>query len=582
MNNTVSHNIVKGGGKILLRPPITYYGGKQRMVRELLALVPEHTLYVEAFMGGGALFFAKSPSSSEVINDLNGEVTNFYAVLQSDFENLQGKVKSTLHSRVWYDKALEVYNNPQSHDALSRAWAFWVVTNQGFSSRIGTWGVGRDNKMGKSLASKRERFSPELSERLKHVQVESSDALKVISRYDKRDTFFYLDPPYYNSNCGHYKGFSESDFQELLNNLSQIEGKFLLSCYPSDLLNKYVERFGWRKKEVQQTFCVTHKSTKKKTEVLVFNYELPVIVLSTDRDADISIARRTYYEGETDNSVLNYQKALCARLQIFDRNSKLVIDKNVGVDSRNNAMSRLQRSEQLMCFGSNENIYDQMPSLQKDFRERFSDQKAATLEMIYRSLSNGIRSAKSETPRKWLAQYKLSIEATGACFNSGQIHHRKSDAFKRELERVGFMIESKVGTNNGQIPFTVFGIFSVMFPLRDEKNQVTNFYAVKLRSEKKSYMNYSGIYPQYPHEMTRKLYIVPSVIDAATLLESKVLDNREAVMALFDGQFLDQHYEAIKRLKHLEQIVLIESANAMAHVETNKSNSNDRHKRKVA
>jgi|GEM_PF-115946 len=575
MQHASPYKPVSSSTKILLRPPITYYGGKQRMVRELLALIPEHALYVEAYMGGGALFFAKQPSSSEVINDINGEVTNFYAVLQSDFENLQRKIKATLHSRVWYDKALDIYNTPQYHDALSRAWAFWVVTNQGFSSRIGNWGVGRDNKMGKSLAGKRERFSPELSERLKHVQVESNDGLRILSRYDTPDTFFYLDPPYFNSNCGHYKGFSEDDFVMLLNSLSQLQGKFLLSCYPSPLLDQYIEKFGWQRKEVLQTFCVTHKSKKIKTEVLVFNYDPPVNVLPVDESAEVSI-------GEIDSSILKYQNALRARLQIFDHKSKLVIDKNVRGDSRNNAMSRLQRSEQFMCFGSNENIYDQMPSLPKDFRERFSDQKAATLEMIYRSLSNGIRSAKSETPRKWLAQHKLSIEATGTCFNSGQIHHRKSDAFKRELERVGFMIESRVGTNNGQIPFTVFGIFSVMFPLRDEKNQVTNFYAIGIRNNKRSYMNYSGIYPNYPHEMTKKLYIVASVIDAATLLESKVLDNREAVMALFDGQFLDQHFDAIKRLKHLEQIVLIESANAMANVVTNKSNSHEKHKRKVA
>lgn len=535
--------------KILLRPPITYYGGKQRMVQELLALVPDHSLYVEAFMGGGALFFAKEPSRSEVINDLNGEVSNFYAVLQSDFDNLQRRIKATLHSRVWYDKALDVYNNSHAHDELSRAWAFWVVTNQGFSSRIGNWGLGRDNKMGKSIANKRERFTPQLSERLQHVQVESGDAMKVIARYDSPDTFFYLDPPYFNSNCGHYKGFSEDDFMILLDSLSQLQGKFLLSCYPSPLMEQYIEKFGWMKKEVQQVFCVTHKSVNKKTEVLVFNYEPPVT-----------------------NS----------RLQNSDHSCKLLIDESLAEIATNNPMNGLQRSDHLVCFGSNENIYDQMPSLPKDFLGRFSDQRAATLEMIYRSLSNGIRNAKSETPRRWLAEYKLSIESSGACFNSGQIHHRKSDAFKRELERVGFMRESGVGTNNGQTPFTVFGIFSVLFPLRDEKDQVTNFFSVGLRNKKTGYMNHSGVYPQYPHEMTKKLYVVPSIIDAATMIESKVLDNREAVIALFDGQFMEQHYEAIKRLKHLEQIILVESHISTAKVSNHKQNKNERSKRKVA
>lgn len=63
-----------------LRTPITYYGGKQRMLGYILPLIPDHTLYVEAFSGGAAVFFAKKPSKAEVINDLRGDVVNFYRI----------------------------------------------------------------------------------------------------------------------------------------------------------------------------------------------------------------------------------------------------------------------------------------------------------------------------------------------------------------------------------------------------------------------------------------------------------------------------------------------------------------------
>lgn len=57
-----------------MKPPITYYGGKQKLIKHLLPLIPEHNLYAEPFFGGGALFWAKEPSNVEVINDTNREL----------------------------------------------------------------------------------------------------------------------------------------------------------------------------------------------------------------------------------------------------------------------------------------------------------------------------------------------------------------------------------------------------------------------------------------------------------------------------------------------------------------------------
>jgi DNA adenine methylase len=519
-----------------LKPPITYYGGKQRLSKELLRLIPQHKLYVEAFMGGGALFFRKSPSESEIINDINGEVVNFYFVLQSDFYKLQKRIKGTLHSRSLYEEASRIYNDPERYDKVTRAWAFWVVTNQGFSSRIGAWGLGTDNKMGKSLNGKRERFTEELGERLKHVQIESRDAIEVIRRFDSEETFFYLDPPYFNSNCGHYRGFLESDFLKLLEVLSHIKGKFLLSSYPSEVLDTYIEKHKWKKREKEQGFCVSHSSKKKKTELMVFNYEEP---------------EENSFSTQGHNT----------RLHDLSGKSKLVVEENLAQITINNGRNSLQRDEELLCFGETNSYYDLMLATPENPKGKFSDQAKATMERIYRSLSNGIRSAKAHVPRQWLKDKKLSAELTGACFNSGQIHHRKSEEFKAELARVGFARKSNAGTNGGT-PYTVFGIFSVMFPLRNEKNEVVNFYAVGIRNDKKGFMNDEGIYPQYPHEMTKKLYIVQAVMDAAILLESRVMDNREAVIALQDGEYLPQHAEAISRLKHLEEIVIIESPTA--------------------
>ncbi|HXA02804.1 MAG TPA: hypothetical protein VNW99_12495 [Cytophagaceae bacterium] len=184
-------------------------------------------------------------------------------------------------------------------------------------------------------------------------------------------------------------------------------------------------------------------------------------------------------------------------------------------------------------------------------------EKIELLAFVHRSLSNGIRSAKSTAPREWLAKNGLSFEVTGACFNSGQIHHRKEQSFKDALEESGFLKKSNAPTNAGQIPYTVFGNYSVIFPLRNNHNDVVNFYASSIEKEKTAYMNEEGIYPGYPDELIKKLFITENILDAATMLESKVMDNREAVIALCNGKLLRQHEEAISKIKELNEVIII-------------------------
>jgi len=64
-----------------MKTPVSYYGGKQKLATKICSLIPEHTLYSEPFIGGGAIFFAKEPSPVEVLNDTNKELMNFYKVV---------------------------------------------------------------------------------------------------------------------------------------------------------------------------------------------------------------------------------------------------------------------------------------------------------------------------------------------------------------------------------------------------------------------------------------------------------------------------------------------------------------------
>lgn len=256
-----------------MKTPITYYGGKQTLVKYLLPLIPHHKMYCEPFFGGGAVFFAKPKSEVEVINDINGEIVNFFKVIKTKFAQLQTEIKSTLHSRELYKNAMVVYEHPDLFTDIKRAWALWVLTNQGFAGLIGSWGFGKDDSKEAALANKRDAFTKEYEDRLAKVQIENNHAIKVINRCDDKETFIYADPPYIGSDQGHYKGYSESDYKELLDTLSKVKGKFLLSSYPSKILNTYIKKYKWKVQKVTKNVAVTKHTEKVKTEMIVMNYD---------------------------------------------------------------------------------------------------------------------------------------------------------------------------------------------------------------------------------------------------------------------------------------------------------------------
>lgn len=256
-----------------MKTPISYYGGKQTMLRHILPLIPPHTLYCEPFFGGGAVFFAKAPSEVEVINDVNGELINFYKVVRSNFSELQKEIQSTLHSREIYKRTEVIYQFPDMFSEVKRAWAFWVQTNQGFANMIGSWGFGKTNSKEKGIASKRDAFVKAYADRLKTVQIEHNDALTVMERCNDKDSFVYCDPPYIGSHMGHYEGYTEAQYESLLHQLAKWKGKFLLSSYPSKILTRFIKTHKWKVKKIVKTVAVTKLTDKVKTELLVFNYD---------------------------------------------------------------------------------------------------------------------------------------------------------------------------------------------------------------------------------------------------------------------------------------------------------------------
>tara|TARA_R110000823_G_scaffold309594_5_gene433984 strand:+ start:1265 stop:2089 length:825 start_codon:yes stop_codon:yes gene_type:complete len=262
-----------------LKTPISYYGGKQNLISTILPLFPNHKLYAEPFVGGGAVFWAKTRSEVEVINDTNRELINFYEVVQNEFVELEKMIRISLHSRSLHKDAQVVYDNPHMFTRIKRAWAVWVLASQSFSSMLdGSWGYDKaKGSTSQKVTNKRESFTIDFAVRIQNVQIECTDALRIIKSRDTKDSLFYCDPPYFNSDCGHYDGYSREDFEMLLKTLSDIEGKFILSSYPSDILATFTADNNWSKMSIEQTVSVSNSNdspNKKKLEVITANYDL--------------------------------------------------------------------------------------------------------------------------------------------------------------------------------------------------------------------------------------------------------------------------------------------------------------------
>jgi DNA adenine methylase len=261
---------------IKIKTPITYYGGKQTMLKPIRPLIPPHSIYTEAFAGGVAVFWDKEPSAVEVLNDLNGELINFYRVLRLDYDALKTEIEVTIHSRGQHRHAWYIYNNPDFFSKIQRAWAVWVSSKLGFAGQFGS-GFGFDRDKARhplKITNAKQQIDDSLCHRLEGVTIDCDDALSVILPYDTADTWHFIDPPYIGANMGHYSGmFNEQNLVELLDMLTTIKGKFMLTMYPNDIIKQYVDNHGWQIHAIERQVSACKAANRRKQEEwMVVNY----------------------------------------------------------------------------------------------------------------------------------------------------------------------------------------------------------------------------------------------------------------------------------------------------------------------
>lgn len=255
---------------------MSWIGGKKAL-RDVI--VPRFPLfyerYIEVFGGGGWVLFHKPPGNDfEVYNDFNSLLTNLYRCVRDRPLELIEALRFVLNSREDFEITRNILATGSTADDVQRAAYFYQLIRYSYASSLTSFG-SQPHDMWSNFP-----LIEQAHRRLARVVIEKKDCVKLIRQYDRPESFFYLDPPYieterYYSNIGE-NGFTEIDHIRLRDALMSIMGKFLLSyndCpFAWDLYDKpgiHIERVS-RINNIKQRYdngCLFE-------ELLIANYDM--------------------------------------------------------------------------------------------------------------------------------------------------------------------------------------------------------------------------------------------------------------------------------------------------------------------
>jgi len=253
-----------------MRGPINYIGGKNRLANVIIERIPEHLTYIEPFSGGARVFFRKTPSKVEILNDLDSELVNFYRVCQCHHEELIRSMRFMPVSREWFYGLEKV--KPEKLTDIQRAARFLYLQKLAYGGRITrkAYAIRVLEKANLRADAITETLN-ETHARLIGVQIEHLPYDEVIRRYDRPSTFFYLDPPYYDIRLYNYN-LEHGDFVDMVALLRNIKGKFLLSLNDHPEVRKLFA--GFHIETVKIAYSLHRKAGKRYQELLISNYKL--------------------------------------------------------------------------------------------------------------------------------------------------------------------------------------------------------------------------------------------------------------------------------------------------------------------
>lgn len=213
-------------------PAAAYIGGKRKLSRVICRAIDRipHRSYAEVFMGMGGVFLRRSRAApAEFINDWSEDVSTFFRILQRHYIAFLDMLRFQLSTRSGFERLLKV--DPSTQTDLERAARFLYLQRLSYGGKVTARSFGVDPHSASGFdVSKIAPLLEAIHERLTSVTIERLPWSDFIARYDRPETLFYLDPPYFGSEGDYGKDlFDRSQFTAMAQQLAGIEGKFLLS-----------------------------------------------------------------------------------------------------------------------------------------------------------------------------------------------------------------------------------------------------------------------------------------------------------------------------------------------------------------
>lgn len=269
-NLCMRRRLRKGGDSI--NSFMAWVGGKKALRDEILARFPRnYKRYIEVFGGAGWVLFHKPPGNDfEVFNDFNGNLVNLYRCVREQPEALRNELRYMLNSRLDFEYMKGMLHSQAVLPDVRRAAYYYALIRYSYAAGTSTFG-SQPHAMWNNFP-----LIESAAGRLQKVVIENKDCVKLIRQYDRPESFFYCDPPYYNADQ-YYEAVSSDGFEHagLADALLGIKGKFLLSYNDCPEIRALYDRPGIVVEGISRLSNIAqrYENGKQYPELLISNYD---------------------------------------------------------------------------------------------------------------------------------------------------------------------------------------------------------------------------------------------------------------------------------------------------------------------
>ena len=278
-------------------------GGKTAMRPVILASFPLYfKRYVEVFGGGAAILLGKQPQKFEVYNDFNSDLVNLFRCIKDrplsffktagffplnsrqefkallDFLDRKEPDFRSMDREIHVAKAeFGVQDSEQLVNILTKKAELYDVERASAFYKIIRYSYGSG---GKSFGGQPVNLMNTLeniyavAKRLQTTVIENKDFENLIKVHDRQDTFFYLDPPYVETEGYYTAGFSKEDHMRLYNCLKEVKGKFLLSYNDCEFIKELYKDYTIVERTRLHSMAQRFHAGSQFRELLIANYDI--------------------------------------------------------------------------------------------------------------------------------------------------------------------------------------------------------------------------------------------------------------------------------------------------------------------